>query len=197
MMKALRRFTYLLTALAINSSGSVITFEGFAASGSIANVNSTAPYQEAGYTLRPSNIAAAVFGPGYPGPPLPGDETSIFGFSVGNTVTLSGPAPFDLNTALIGRLNYPTISTSNANVTITGNIAGGGTAVVMISNLGDSAQQVIGMRNLRSAFFTGTNNNVGMDNISVTATIPEPACMFLVAPAFLLILRLAGRARTS
>ena len=177
-MKTLRTITYFLIALAFNSPASVITFEGFATSGSIVNVNPNAPYQEAGYTLRPLNVAAAVFGPGYPGPPLPGDETSTFGFSVGNTLTLTGPVPFDLNTALIGRLNYAAVSTSSGTLTIVGNIAGGGTLTVTIPNLGDAAQQVIGMTNLRSAFLTATNNNVGMDNISVTATIPEPPTCF-------------------
>ena len=196
-MKALRTLTYLLTALASNSFATVINFEGLAKSGSIVNVNPSAPYQEAGYTLRPLNVAAAVFGPGYPGPPLPGDDTSIFGFSVGNTVTLTGPAPFDLNTAVIGRLNYATVSTSNATLTIVGNIAGGSTVTVTISNLGAAAEQVIGMTNLQSAFLSATNNNVGIDDISMTAAIPEPACMFLFGAAFLLTVRLAHRATTS
>jgi hypothetical protein len=117
----------------------------------------------------------------------------VFGFAGGNSVILTGPVPFNLNAALIGRLDYPTISTSNANLIITGNIASGGTVTVVISNLGDAAEQIIGMTNLRTALFTATNINVGMDDISVTATVPEPGSVFLLGAAFLSIIKLTRR----
>jgi hypothetical protein len=86
--------------LASSAKATELFFEGFAPAGGLVNVSPGSPYTESGFTLTPSSSESAVFDA--EGNALPGDPTSWFGFAAGNTITLTGPAPFDLNSLLVG-----------------------------------------------------------------------------------------------
>src|SRR5690242_562419 len=130
---------FWLWPLAVSSPATVLTFEGFAPAGSLVNVNPTAPYEEAGYTLTPLNGNSAVFDAGASSK-FPGDNTSWFGFAGGNTITLTGPVPFDLNSALLGP---STIGSSIINLTVVGHVFGGGTLTVTFNGLTTATLETI------------------------------------------------------
>jgi hypothetical protein len=152
--------------------GTVITFEGFAPPGVVVNVNPLSPYTEAGFTFTPSNGNSAVFDSAATDKLL-GGSTSWFGFAGDNVITLTGPVPFDLDSALIGPISF---GSGNVNLTITGNLFGGGTVSVTFSNLTTATSEVIGFHGLQSATFS-SSVNAGLDNITVT---PEPTTCFLL-----------------
>ena len=172
-MKNWLMIVFLLWSLAVSSPATVLTFEGFAPAGGLVNVNPTAPYQEAGYTLTPLNSEAAVFDAGASSK-FPGDNTSWFGFEGGNTITLTGPVPFDLNSALLGP---STIGSGIINLTVVGHLFGGGTVTVSFNGLTTATLEAINFTDLQSATLT-SNSDAGMDNVSVTA-VPEPSCAWL------------------
>jgi len=121
-MKLLLAVTWVTAALAFNSEGAILTFENFAPSGSLVNINPQFPYTEQGFTLTPLNANSAVFDSAAVAK-FPGDNTDWFGFAPGNTITLTGPIPFSLDSVLIGP---STIGIGIVNFTITGNVVGGG-----------------------------------------------------------------------
>ena len=180
-MKIVLTLTCLFTALSVHSKASVIMFEGFAGPGQTINVGPGTPYTEAGFELMPLNSSSAVFGPAA-GPQFPGDATSWFGFAENNTITLTGPAPFNLNSALIGPSS---IGTGNINFTITGHVLDGSTVSVTFTNLTTATTEVIGFTGLQSATFS-TTSGAGLDDISVSTTVPEPGSFFFLVGALLL-----------
>lgn len=135
----------LFVLVTISANSAVITVEGAATGASpIANVSPTTPYNEAGFTLTPAPTTSAIFDSQRLGTVLPGDSTTVFGFSSGNTLTLTGPAPFDLDSAVIGRL-VNVAGPETLDVTIVGSLVGGGTNTLTLSNLSNAAQRVIGL----------------------------------------------------
>ena len=173
-MKCLVLLTYIVIASAINSEAAVIDFENFAPVGNLVNINPQFPYAEKGFTLTPSNSASAVFDP-LAISKFPGDNTAWFGFAAGNTITLTGPSPFDLDGALIGP---STIGSGITSLMIIGHVVDGSLLNVTFSNLTTATQELIGFDNLVSATFFATTDS-GMDNISVTL-VPEPVSLFLI-----------------
>ena len=91
----------LVTLPVTTASAATITFENFAPAGGLVNVNVVAPYTEAGFTLTPSSVQSAVFDSAA-AVDFPGDTTDFFGFAEINLITLTGPAPFILNSLLVG-----------------------------------------------------------------------------------------------
>ena len=105
----------VLVALPVTSaSAATITFENVAPAGGLVNVNVVAPYTEGGFTLSPSGVQSAVFDSAA-AVDFPGDTTDFFGFAEINLITLTAPAPFILNSLLIG----PTTASSTPAISMT------------------------------------------------------------------------------
>ena len=105
----------VLVALPLTSaSAATITFENVAPAGGLVNVNVVAPYTEGGFTLSPSGVQSAVFDSAA-AVDFPGDATDFFGFAEINLITLTAPAPFILNSLLIG----PTTASSTPAISMT------------------------------------------------------------------------------
>ena len=170
-------FASLICSLAVSSQAAVLTFEGVAPPGGVVNVSPTTPYHEAGFTLTPSDANSAVFAADAPFM-FPGDNTAWFGFAgadtTGTIITLTGPVPFDLDSALLGP---STIGTGRVNLTVVGNVVGGGTKTVTFTGLTTATLETINFTNLQSATFTATSD-AAMDNVSLNV-IPEPGGVFL------------------
>ncbi|HVV43564.1 MAG TPA: hypothetical protein VHC72_00110 [Bryobacteraceae bacterium] len=124
--------------MAVSAHATVITFEGYAASGSLVFV--PPDYTESGFTLSytsadgGANDKAAVFGPSSVG--LIGVSTANLAWngSDGSFVTLTGPATFDLfSLDLGGYTGAP--GDQHTNITLTGYLAGGGTETMTFSSL--------------------------------------------------------------
>src|SRR5690349_2996808 len=89
-----------LALMTVSAHATAITFEGYAPNGSVIFV--PPDYTESGYTLSyfaadgGSNDKAAVFGASSAG--MIGDSTANLAWNTsdGSSVTLTGPAPFDL-----------------------------------------------------------------------------------------------------
>lgn len=148
-------------------------------------MNPSDPYTEAGFTFTPFNGESALFGfvPSYPSL-FPGDDTRFLLFDANNTITLTGPVPFSLDSALIGPTAYP-FGNGPLDLTIIGNVLGGGTVSVTFYNLTTATEEVIGFENLQSATFSGTHS-AGLDDISTNGTVPEPGSLFLAGATLLL-----------
>ena len=110
----------LVTLPVTSASALTIAFENFAPAGVPANVNPSAPYSEAGFTLTPFNLNSAVFDSAAV-VDFPGDTTDFFGFGETNRITLSGSAPFILNSLLIGPTTLS--STPTVSMTLLGTLA--------------------------------------------------------------------------
>jgi hypothetical protein len=159
------------------SAGAVITFEGAAPAGGYLDVDPDTPYTEAGFTLTPlfnmSGVwdAAGAFH-------FPGDPTSWFIFMEGNTITLTGPVPFSLDSAVVG----PSPLDDSISVTITGYLVGGGTVSVTFDDLTTATSEVIGFANLQSATFDASGGtDGGLDDIVLTGSaVPEPSTCLLL-----------------
>jgi hypothetical protein len=162
----------LLVALASQLTASIITFED---PGIFVNVNPAQPYSEAGFTLTPTSNASAVFNAS--SGTFPGDATAHLGFGLGNTITLTGPTPFNLDSALIGPL-FP----ASVDVTVTGFFNGGGTVSTTFSGLTGATLETFGFTNLDSVTFTGTTDTA-LDDIALNTT-PEPASLILLGTGF-------------
>jgi hypothetical protein len=180
-MKTLVIFTGLFSAFTAQLNAATITFEGFAPHGGVTNVNPSTPYREQGFTLTPSNADSAVFDAAAFSK-FPGDNTSWFGFAADNPITLTGPAPFDLDSMLIGP---STIGIGIIDFAITGHVFGGGTVTSTFLNLRTATEEVIGFKNLQNAVFFATSDT-GIDNI-VVAAVPEPRTYVLLLSGLLAV----------
>jgi hypothetical protein len=168
----------LCAGVVSQANATVLGFEGGAPPGDLTNVSPSAPYQEQGFTMTPTNGSSAVFDSGYTLATFPGDPTSWFGFAAGNTITLTGPAPFDFTSALIGPSS---VGSGNIDLTIQGNMVGGGTTTVTFDNLTTATMEDFDFTNLESVVFT-TSSDAGIDNIDLNASsVPEPASLLLLS----------------
>jgi hypothetical protein len=166
----------VLGLLAGSLKADIITFEGAAPTGGVLNVSPATPYKEDGFTFTPSNSSSAVFDAGDLSK-FPGDTTSWFGFADGNLITMTGPAPFNLNSLLIGP---STIGIGTINETITADVFGGGTLSATFSGLTTATLETLNWKNLTDVKFSVTSD-AGMDNLSVSAgSIPEPGSLLLL-----------------
>jgi hypothetical protein len=131
------------------------------------------------------NASSALIGLPPSGSPsiFPGDETAFLEFSFDNSVILTGPAPFSLYSALMGPATYPYYP--SIDMTVVGNVVGGGTVTATYSDLTVATGEFIGFSNLQSAIFFNTHS-AGLDNIVVNETVPEPCSWFLAGTALLL-----------
>jgi hypothetical protein len=186
-----RKITYWLTVstatamMAVSANASVITFEGYAPDQGAVLV--PPDYTEAGFTLSyfsaddNANDKAAVFG-GSSAAGMIGDSTAslVFNSSQGSSITLTGPAPFDLQSVdLGGYLQAP--GNQHTDITLTGNLFGGGTETTTFSNLLSETTETLDWTGLDSVVFTASYYG-GIDNIvtgDVSAT-PEPGTMLLL-----------------
>jgi hypothetical protein len=176
----------LLAALATPLGASLITFDSGVGPGVFRNPGAGALYTEAGFTLSALYSSSALIGPptaGYPSL-FPGDDTAFLGFDAANVITLTGPAPFSLTSALIGPITYP-YGYGPAVITITGTTLNGKTLSVSFYNLTTATEESIGFSNLQSATFSATHS-AGLDDIAINETIPEPGSFFLAGTALAL-----------
>jgi len=175
----------VLVALPVTSaSAATITFENFAPAGGLVNVNVVAPYTEAGFTLTPSSVQSAVFDSAA-AVDFPGDATDFFGFAEINLITLTGPAPFILNSLLIG----PTTSSSTPTVSMTllGTLLGGGTLTATFAGLSTATLETLNWANLTSVRFSATNDSALDDIVINQVQVPEPSSLALLSVAALTV----------
>jgi hypothetical protein len=167
--------------MAVSADAAVITFEGYAPDGGLEFV--PPDYTESNFTL--SNTGpeiAAIFGATSAG--LLGDSTSSLAWngSEGSSITLTGPAPFDLLSLDLGAYaDAP--GDKHTDITLTGNLFGGGTETTTFSNLLGITTETLDWTGLQSVVFTATYYG-GMDNI-VTGDVnanasPEPGTLLLL-----------------
>ena len=179
-MKRLLLLAGFLTCWAAYSTATVITFEAFVAPGGSANVSATAPYTESGYTLSPLNDESAIFS-ATAGPTFPGRLSDWLGFAESNTMTLTGPDLFNLESMWAGPSS---IGAGTVTFTVVGNLFGGGTVSATFPNLTTATLLDLGFHNLSSATFSATDD-AGIDDI--TASTPEPTSLLLMATGLLAI----------
>jgi PEP-CTERM motif len=170
--------TVFLALPVTSASALMITFENFAPPGAVINVNPAAPYTEAGFTLTPTNALSAVFDSAAD-VDFPGNTTDFFGFEESNVITLTGPAPFTLNSLIIGPTTIS--STPTISMTILGNVLGGGTLTGTFAGLSTATSETLNWANLTSVVFR-TTNDAGLDDIVINQ-VPEPASLALLGAA--------------
>jgi len=76
----------------------------------------------------------------------PGDTTDFFGFGESNLITLSGPAPFILNSLLMGPNTGS--STPTVSVTLLGTLSGGGTLTATFAGLSTATLETLNWADL-------------------------------------------------
>jgi uncharacterized membrane protein YuzA (DUF378 family) len=177
------RFAFVLIsilslAVLTSSSANAVTigFENFAPVGQLVNVAPETPYTEAGYTITPTDNQSAVFDSAATNTMI-GNFTDWFGFGETNTpmLTLTGPGPFDLVSAMVGPSTIA--SAIPISITITGNIFGSGTPLTStFNNLTSATIATLNWSNLISVDFVATDD-AGLDNITV---VPEPSATLLM-----------------
>jgi hypothetical protein len=177
--------TAALALMTVSANATVITFEGYVANGSLAFVPPA--YTESGFTLSyaaadgGSNDKAAVFGASSAG--MIGDSTASLGWNTsdGSSVTLTGPASFDLfSLDLGGYVGAP--GDKHTNITLTGYLTAGGSQTITFSNLLSETTENVGWTGLDHVVFTGTYYGA-MDNLVTSGggnATPEPGTMLLV-----------------
>ena len=172
----------LVTLPVTSASALTITFENVAPAGDLINVNPAAPYLEAGFTLTPTNGNSAVFDSAAI-VDFPGDTTDFFGFNETNPITLSGPAPFTLNSLLLGPSTIS--STPTISMTLLGTLSVGGTLTATFAGVSTATLETLNWANLTSVRFSATNDSA-LDNIVVNR-VPEPALLALLGAAALTV----------
>ena len=167
----------LFCLLSASLMASEIQFEGFAPPGGLANISPGGPYTEAGFTLTPTDTNSAVFDAAFTGDRFPGDTTSWFGFAADNTITMTGPSPFNLASVDIGPSS---LGSGNINATITADLFGGGTLSTTFTGLTSDTRETLNWTGLTDVRFSVTSD-AGLDNISTDiAGSPEPGSVFLL-----------------
>lgn len=155
----------------------VIDFEGFALSGGLRSLGPGVAYNEDGFALTPTNEQSAVFG-ATNATDMPGNTTSFLGFHETNIITLTGAAPFDLTSVLIGKSTLASIAPS---LTIAGLLFGGGSIDATFENLTTATLAVLNWTNLVKVQFRSTDD-AAIDNVVLnenTVPVPEPASLAL------------------
>ena len=109
--------------------------------------------------------------------------TDFFGFQEGNLITLSGPAPFTLNSLLIGPSTLSSMPT--VSMTLLGTLSGGGTLTATFAGVPTATLETINWANLTSVRFSATNDSA-LDNIVINQ-VPEPASLALLGAAALTV----------
>jgi hypothetical protein len=158
-----------------DANATIIGFEGVAPPGSVLNVNPAAPFTEAGFTLTPTNAQSAVFDSAafiY----MPGHLTDWFGFAENNIITLTGPAPFTLESVVLGPSGAASVLLTS--ITMVGNLNGGGTLVATFSALDRATLETLNWSNLTSVVFRATEDS-GIDDITLNS-VPEPTSLILL-----------------
>jgi hypothetical protein len=176
--------TCLITATAlammtVPANADVITFEGYAPNGGLTFI--PPDYTESGFTLsNTGQFAAAIFGDSSVG--LLGDTTASLDWngSEGSSITLTGPSPFDLLSLDLGAYSGAP-NDQHTDITLTGNLFGGGTETATFSRLLSITRETVNWTGLQSVVFTATYYG-GIDNIVTggASTTPEPGTMLLL-----------------
>jgi hypothetical protein len=172
---AFAALTVGFVSLPHDAAATIIGFEGVALPAFLENVNPAAPFTESGFTLTPSNGQSAVFDSAASAD-FPGDLTDWFGFEENNLITLTGPAPFSLQSVLLGPSTIA--SAPLTTITMVGNLNGGGTLVATFAGLTTATLETLNWSNLTSVVFRATDDS-GMDNITLEA-VPEPTSLVLL-----------------
>lgn len=177
-------------ALPHDAAATIIGFEGVAPAGSLVNVNPAAPFTEGGFTLTPTNAQSAVFDSAA-GVDFPGDLTDWFGFEENNLITLTGPAPFSLQSVVLGPSTVA--SALLTSITMVGNLNGGRTLSTTFSGLTTATLETLNWSNLNSVVFRATDDS-GIDNITLNE-VPEPASLMLFVMGGLGLIPRRGRGK--
>lgn len=175
-------------------AGSVIDFE----SGS-GNVSPSNPYTEFGYTFTPlnsdSDIQSGV---------MFGDSTNALAFQGAdgdaprflNTITMTGPAPFDVTTVMIGRFVLAPSIYPTTDMTITGGFTNGSSQSITFSGITDAETFSLDWNNLTSLVFS-PSVDAAIDNIDVTpastSNVPEPSSVAFVIAGGMALLAIRRR----
>lgn len=161
--------------LPLTASAVVIDFEGFAPDGGLVNVNPAQPYTEDGFTLTPTNDQSAVFDSAA-GSQMIGNASDWFGFAENNLISLTGGGDFGLVSALIGP---STIGGGTIDMTIVGQLSGGGTISSTFAGLTTATNVMFGWTGLTSVAFR-TTDDAGLDNLVLSLPVPEPGTLALL-----------------
>ncbi len=151
----------------------MITFDGQAAPGLYTYFTS---YTESGYTLTGTYNDVLISGDGTLG--IVGDSTGAVAFNNFPGLTLAGSGPFDLDTIDVGGWTQA----PGGDITITGNIDGGGTDSVTYTGLTTAVTETLNWTNLDSVQFS-TSSYAGFDNVVIdasSASSPEPGTLVLL-----------------
>ena len=169
-----------------------LMFENLAPPGSVTNINPAFPYTEVGFTISVTNAAAAVVDSASTFDMF-GNTTDFFGFAGINTPTLTYiGGSFDLASLLLGPT---TVGGALVNMSVTGNLAAGGTLNASFPGLTTATVANLNWQGLQSVSFAATSD-AGLDNIVVnpSVSVPEPQSLMLLALG-LLGVRMAGKRR--
>lgn len=160
-----------------NAQAALIDFEGFTSS--LSNVSPANPYTEDGFTITPSDSQSAIFDFSNSNSMI-GNDSDWFGFGESNTPSLtlsSASGTFDLVDVLLGPSS---IGAGVVDMSISGNVFGGGLLTANFSGLTTATTAVLAWTNLVSVSFT-SSDDAGIDNINVSASVvSEPAFIGLL-----------------
>jgi len=171
-----------LALVTASADAALITFEGYAPNNGA--VGLPPDYTASGYTLSftgyEGTTGVVVFGAGTPAGMI-GNSTANLAWntSFGSSITLTGPASFDLlSVDLGGYVQAP--GDKHTNITLTGHLFAGGTISTTFANLLGGTTETVNWTGLQSVVFTGTYYGT-MDNIVTgDASAPEPGTMLLL-----------------